>query len=62
MVQAPSLKLYEIASDLVGLRNQRVLENAWRLDRGRGHTSLPLGGYLFVLASLVVTDWKVICA
>ncbi len=62
MVQAPSLILYEIASDLLGLRNQRVLENAWRLERGTVHTSLPLGGYLFVLTSLAVTDWKVICA
>jgi hypothetical protein len=59
MVQAPSLILYEIASDLVDLS---VLENAWRLERGRGHTSLPLGGYLFVLDSLAVTEQDVICA
>jgi hypothetical protein len=62
MVQAPSLILYDIASDVVDLKNQRVLENAWRLEWARGHTSLPLGGYLFVLDSLAVTDWNVICA
>jgi hypothetical protein len=56
MVQAPSQILYEIASDVVDLRNQRVLENACRLEWGRGHTSLPLGGYLFVFASLAVTE------